>query len=402
MLSSKLFLDARTPYLGCASKNIAPLIGAAAILGASSLIGGALSSSGQSSANSNNLKIAREQMKFNAEEAQKNRDWQEQYYEKYSSPVALASQYRAAGLNTQLSNLTPGSVASGSTASYSSLPTQQNEMSGIASGIQNAGTQAASMMFNQQSVTSQVELNKSIENLNSAQETLQTAMASESTQRISNMKMDLNYLQATFDSRVKEAYNEAQLSAWRNMDGEFQARSQMFQYYNILPEQQAVLQKQSLSFAASAFKSFADGKLTLKQCDNYMREMAIRQTQAYAQTQMARAAVLNAQNQGSYLSHLSNQVDAQTGALNRQNMVFDAPVMHNGKLTKSGVALQYLFYSQNRSALTNSLLNPSLVRSQIGVNETLQGLNKSQTVRNYTEAVTGGFKNVLQGVGSLY
>ena len=46
-----------------------------------------------------NYKIMQEQNRFNAEEAKKNRDWQELMYRMFGTSSAKANDMRAAGLN---------------------------------------------------------------------------------------------------------------------------------------------------------------------------------------------------------------------------------------------------------------------------------------------------------------
>lgn len=57
--------------------------------------------------------------KLQVQEAQKNRDWQEEMYNKYQSPQAQADQMAAAGMNPYAHTESPSSVGSGSTASIS-------------------------------------------------------------------------------------------------------------------------------------------------------------------------------------------------------------------------------------------------------------------------------------------
>ncbi len=64
-------------------------------------------------------KAAQQQNAFNAAEAQKARDWQENFYNKYSSIEAQVRQYEAAGINPAavFGNVSPASTPSGSQAS---------------------------------------------------------------------------------------------------------------------------------------------------------------------------------------------------------------------------------------------------------------------------------------------
>lgn len=78
-------------------------------------------------------KMMREQMAFNRDEAQKQRDWNESMYTKYQSPAAMRRQYEDAGYNPYLSasGNQIGSIGSGSSAADAgSMPTLQNPING--------------------------------------------------------------------------------------------------------------------------------------------------------------------------------------------------------------------------------------------------------------------------------
>ena len=67
--------------------------------------------------NEMNYKIMQEQNRFNAEEAKKNRDWQELMYRMFGTSSAKANDMRAAGLNPLLGDVSAsGNVGSGSAA----------------------------------------------------------------------------------------------------------------------------------------------------------------------------------------------------------------------------------------------------------------------------------------------
>ena len=69
---------------------------------ASSLLGGLFGKPNTNKTNMMNYKIMQEQNRFNAEEAQKNRDWQELMYRMFGTSSAKANDMRAAGLNARL------------------------------------------------------------------------------------------------------------------------------------------------------------------------------------------------------------------------------------------------------------------------------------------------------------
>lgn len=105
-----------------------------------SIANGIAGAIGQSSANRQNRDLAREQMSFNAAEAQKEREWQERMMMEsrdYYSEQNQVARLRAAGLNPYL-NTPAGNVdstMSGANASSSALPSMQavNPMSGLGS-----------------------------------------------------------------------------------------------------------------------------------------------------------------------------------------------------------------------------------------------------------------------------
>ena len=69
---------------------------------ASSLIGGLFGKHNTNKTNDMNYQIMQEQNRFNAEEAKKNRDWQELMYRMFGTSSAKANDMRAAGLNALL------------------------------------------------------------------------------------------------------------------------------------------------------------------------------------------------------------------------------------------------------------------------------------------------------------
>ena len=72
---------------------------------AGSLLGGLFGKSNTNKTNEMNYRIMQEQNRFNAEEAQKNRDWQELMYRMFGTSSAKANDMRAAGLNALLGDV---------------------------------------------------------------------------------------------------------------------------------------------------------------------------------------------------------------------------------------------------------------------------------------------------------
>ena len=84
---------------------------------AGDLIGGLFGKHNTDKTNEWNYKIMQEQNRFNAEEAEKTRKWQELMYQMYGTSSAKANDLRAAGLNALLGDVSAsGNVGSGATA----------------------------------------------------------------------------------------------------------------------------------------------------------------------------------------------------------------------------------------------------------------------------------------------
>lgn len=113
------------PLMGHSEKHIAPLILGGIIAAGASLAGNAIGASSQSKVNDTSKDIAEMNNKFNAEQAQLQRDWQEDMWNKnneYNSPESMISR----GLNPFIgSNVGAGvskSPASGGSAASASPP----------------------------------------------------------------------------------------------------------------------------------------------------------------------------------------------------------------------------------------------------------------------------------------
>ena len=72
---------------------------------AGSLLGGLFGKHNTDKTNEWNYRIMQEQNRFNKEEAQKNRDWQELMYRMFGTSSAKANDMRAAGLNALLGDV---------------------------------------------------------------------------------------------------------------------------------------------------------------------------------------------------------------------------------------------------------------------------------------------------------
>ena len=93
------------------------------------MLGGLFGKHNTDKTNQMNYKIMQEQNRFNKEEAQKNRDWQELMYRMFGTSSAKANDMRAAGLNALLGDVSAsGNVGSGAaaTAAESAQKKQQH------------------------------------------------------------------------------------------------------------------------------------------------------------------------------------------------------------------------------------------------------------------------------------
>ena len=329
MLYSQHFIGARLSACPITSNTPCSLVAATAIGAGSALLGGMLSSGAAASMNRRAERVAREQMKFNADQAAISRQWQEDYYNKYASPTAQAAQYRAGGLNPYLANVSPGSVPSGSAASYSNVPSFSNPGEQLANGI-NAASQTVMSAYQaetqRKAQQSQEQLNSTLGNFTQAQEQLakaQEQLTKQSTevekQRVEQMKLDVNMLAKTFDSQVNTAYNQKIISDWMTKDVQFQAQQKMWDYYNIGPERRENMIAQTMSFYANAVKSFYDGEITKKDLQYYEKRFSLLQFQAATDRISANASATDVANRGQLYQHQGALMDEQRYGYSLEN-----------------------------------------------------------------------------------
>lgn len=148
----KFYDIGESPLMGHSEKCIAPLLLGGIIAAGASLAGNLIGSSSQNKTNETSKEIAEMNNKFNAEQAQLQRDWQEDMWNKnneYNSPQALISR----GLNPFVSNTGAGvskSPASGgaaaSAASQPSLQAFRPDFSDVGAALASMAQARASMM----------------------------------------------------------------------------------------------------------------------------------------------------------------------------------------------------------------------------------------------------------------
>ena len=399
------------------------LIGGALGLG-SSLLGGLFGKSNTQKTNEMNYKIMQEQNRFNAEEAQKNRDWQELMYRMFGTSSAKANDLRAAGLNPLLGDVSAsGNVGSGSAAtaaeSAQMMPTDY-------SFVGNSALRSLDSYNSIRSVDSSVALQKSQENVNKSVEGLNISQKGFLEAQTDMQKMTYKFAMDTYQNRLLQEQFKAELSNWQGFDAMYDARLKAFSLYNVMPQEVEKNVAQTMSFYASAFRDIANGKYTLKQTENYGKWLSIQQTFAHAATvqgqaalMQGRAAITNANANASYLKQLGGYYGSLTHGQNMSNQMqqyytdFMLGKMPIGKAESILRQTPYrhlldLNIQQNEWSLNKLMEEPDLIRS-------LSGMYKSETsytnkrVDSYDtdkifergESVTRMFKNVADGVSDF-
>ena len=391
---------------------------------AGSLVGGLFSKHNTDKTNESNYKIMQEQNRFNAEEAEKNRKWQEMMYRMYGTSSAKANDMRAAGLNPLLGDVSAsGNVGSGAAAtaaeSAQMMPTDYSFFGDAA----NRGLAAYNTT---RSVDASVSLQKSQENVNESVRGVNEAQKGLINSQTDMQKMTYKFAMDTYNNRLLQEQFKAELANWQGFDAMYDARLKAFSLYNVMPQEVEKNVAQTMSFYASAFRDIADGKYTLKQTENYGRWLSIQQTFAHAATvqssaalMQGRAALTNANANASYLGKLGKYYGSLTSGQNMSNEMsryytdFMLGKMPIGKAESILRQTPYrhlldLNIQQNEWSLNKLMQEPDLIRS-------LSGMYKSETsltdkrVGSYDtdkifergESVTRMFKNVTDGIGNF-
>lgn len=391
---------------------------------ASSLLGGFLGKHNTNKTNQMNYKIMQEQNRFNAEEAKKNRDWQELMYRMFGTSSAKANDMRAAGLNALLGDVSAsGNVGSGAAAtaaeSAQMMPTDYSFVGDSANHGLVAYNTTRSVDASVSLQKSQENVNKSIEGVNMAQKGL---MESQNDMQ----KMTYKFAQDTYQNRLLQEQFRAELENWRGFDAMYDARLKAFSLYNVMPQEVEKNVAQTMSFYASAFRDIAAGKYTLNQTENYGKWLSIQQTFAHAATvqgqaalMQGRAAIANANANASYLKQLGGYYGALTSGQHMSNDMqryYTDFMLGRMPIGKAESLLRHTPYKhlldlniqQNEWSLNKLMQEPDLIRS-------LSGMYKSETsltnkrVDSYDtdkifergESVTRMIKNVSDGISNF-
>lgn len=390
----------------------------------SSLLGGLFGSSNTKKTNEMNYKIMQEQNRFNAEQAEKNRAWQEMMYRMFGTSSAKANDMRAAGLNPLLGDVSAsGNVGSGGLASAAESPSM---MPTDYSFIGDSAGRGLAAYNSSRSVDSSVSLQQSQENVNKSIEGVNTAQKGLLESQTDMQNMTYRFALDTYQNRLLQEQFKAELSNWQGFDAMYNARLKAFSLYNVLPQEVEKNVAQTMSFYASAFRDIAEGKYTLKQTENYGRWLSIQQTFAHAasaQGQAAlmqgRAALTNANANAGYLKQLGGYYGSLTTGQRMSNDMqryytdFMLGKMPVGKAENILRQTPYkhlldLNIQQNEWSLNKLMQEPDLIRS-------LSGMYKSETsltnkrVDSYDtdkifergESVTRMIKNVSDGISNF-
>lgn len=356
------------------------------------LFSGALGSSNQNATNKMNYRIWQEQKAFNAQEASKQRLWQELMQDRYGTPSAKANLLRSSGLNAKLGDVSMSQVGSGASAQSPAAPQMSSYNSGadIAQGI-NSGVSTFLQGYHEEterlSQQSQQRVNDTIVDLNkmrSDTEKLVQNLKSQDfkigEQTLQQMEANTRFLQDTLNTRIRQQFCLESIQEWQRQNIKYNALTQQYRLFNFEP---AKVQETLTNIAynsAAAFNQYAQGKLTYRQFLNYPKELAIRQTIADASLMQGRAAIMNAQNFGGLLRSQTRQQDLQ----NEQTQFYNDFWL--GKVS-TGAAVKFIkrdipifsLYKTNLATAQQTFLNltyqPSLIQS-------LTRANNASAVRN--------------------
>jgi hypothetical protein len=147
------FLEIGESFLSPNDKCIAPLLLGGIIAAGASLAGNIIGASSQSSTNEASKDIAEMNNKFNAEQAQLSRDWQERMWNKnneYNSPNAMISRglnpFIGSNIGAGVSKSTAGSGAQAQSAGLPSLQAFRPDFSDVGSALASMAQARAAMM----------------------------------------------------------------------------------------------------------------------------------------------------------------------------------------------------------------------------------------------------------------
>lgn len=380
----------------------------AAIGASAGLLGSFLGIGSQRSTNKMNLKLMREQNAFNAKEAEKQRTWQQDMQNRYGTVQAQAAQYRAAGLNPQLANVSPQSVGTGATAQASeAIPQQAANYGGVGTAIQN-GLQYYQQ---QQSIDNQKIVQDSVAALNETQGALNKALELQSNTKVGQMKQEIDNLKIAYDfsvqtlaSRVRQQYMNETIQKWQANDVQYSSMLKSYEFFNIAPQQVQTLQSQVIYNYASAFRAAADGKLSIKELEYLPKKYAIMQTSALGSLLSGKAALVGAYATKELNHALAGESKARTFGINVDNKEKLAHwdwfsnsddknlqyIRRNSRFSR----LYDLNLRTNEATLNKLLEEPELIRQMAGYYESGKWSNYGGMLGDFFGSY--GYKNSME------
>lgn len=221
---------------------------------------------------------AKNQQKRQMEENKRNRDWQEEMYNKYQSPAAQALQMQKAGLNPA------GNVSSQSVGSASTSPLPTSSLPGIGAGMMQGAQLAISLrqakleerkQAHVEAIGLREQLRKELETSSTIEE--KNALVNNYREMFNGLKLD------NYSKRINNKYLDSLLSkdvqlketqiSYTEAQVEFQKAQT--EYQNLIaqianekkPHEINVLKKQAEALKAQATQAYANALLSQAQAE---------------------------------------------------------------------------------------------------------------------------------------
>lgn len=315
-------------------KNIAPLIGAAAIAAGGSLLGGLFGSHGTAKASRAQLQAVRETNEANARLAQKQNEWNLEQWNRenaYNTPEEQRLRFEKAGINPYfaLGNIQSGNASSLMSADLanqqpvvSSLQGQASQQVGAA--ISNAAQTGVNTYFNsqiQQEQAKALQIQNTFD-LQSMKDRVNSLHYDSEAKRMANYVYNgsMQSLLNIQKNQERMSYTQEATLRLQQVGSEYDLSAKKFTNEHILPAQADLARMSIDQMSAHIALVKQQEKLTKKQVDHYAESMAIQWLQANSSWLSAKSSMFNAQ---------TNRYDVYNQAWNRnqstyrQNYVFN-------------------------------------------------------------------------------